>query len=94
MVADARITDVWRFRCFNPLAILLAATLGCATTAGPNFANPGSAEYQRLQAQRYDPYPERGPGPEIVGGRPRDFDRGLPETSRARWSQPRWLQPR
>ncbi|HID78366.1 MAG TPA: hypothetical protein EYP56_20540 [Planctomycetaceae bacterium] len=65
---------------------VLAASLcaGCANLAGPNWSDPGTAPEQRLRAQIFDPYPENEAGPEIIGSRPRDYDRGVPEVERAR----------
>jgi hypothetical protein len=61
---------------------------GCKTTKTPDLFNPGTAEYQQRQAVRFDPYPDPNIGPEIVGGRPRDYQQPIPETDRARWTVP------
>jgi hypothetical protein len=69
-----------------PAAILLLAmAAGCRSLAPPNFAQPGTAGQQQRQAVQYDPYPESGPGPEIVGARPPDYEKAPPEVLRARW---------
>lgn len=82
----------------NRLAFLLTLTTllaagGCAGMGQPTLASQGSTVSQRASAQRFDPYPEVGPGPEIVAGRPRDYDRAMPETRRARWSPARFFRP-
>jgi hypothetical protein len=58
--------------------ILLTVTL-LALVAADAFALPpwlGNAAMERQEqnvAQRYDPYPSVGFGPEVVGGRPREY---------------------
>ncbi|MEN6458639.1 MAG: membrane or secreted protein [Thermoguttaceae bacterium] len=79
----------------GPLAIaicILTAAAGCRSTAGPDWMHPGSAEAQRKQALRYDPYPQNESGPSIAGARPREYDVPPPETSRARWTLGKWDQ--
>ena len=70
--------------------LLWLAALGSAALAGcanmPPGSHPGTAQYQRSMAERFDPYPENEPGPAIVGGRPMEFEKPIPETQRARWS--------
>jgi hypothetical protein len=72
--------------------ILFSAAGGCAKTAGPNWLHPGGATVQQTRALRYDPYPENGPGPPVVGGRPREYQIAPPETSRSRWHLGGWGQ--
>lgn len=47
---------------------------------GPNFTNPGTAQQQRAEAERFDPYPDPNMGPEVVGGRPLGFTRPFNDT--------------
>lgn len=59
------------------IAILLAgvsllASAGCGA-ARPNWFSPGNAGYQQRRAERFDPYPEPGIGPDVTGARPREF---------------------
>lgn len=62
---------------------LLLAAGGCSSL--PNqVANPGMIETQRLRAVRFDPYPDNKIAPEIVGGRPLDFQVDRAEANRAR----------
>ncbi len=65
---------------------LLLTTAGCRTAAMPSFCCPGPANQQQLRAQRFDPYTESELGPEVLGGRPREYDRAIPEVDRARWT--------
>lgn len=74
-------------------ALGLLALAGCAGTSMPTLTPRGSLAQQRASAQRWDPYPEEGTGPAISEGRPRDFDREIAETRRARWNPPRFYQP-
>src|SRR4051812_49679083 len=67
----------------------LSATIlaGCAPEmAGlqQSFAHPGPAAYQRAQAIQHDPYVWNDVGPEVVGGRPREYQIPINEVERAR----------
>ncbi len=69
------------------ISLATAGAVGCSGFSTPHLTSPPpSAEYQQKRAQRFDPYPETETAPAIDGGRPRDFDRALPETTRARWA--------
>jgi hypothetical protein len=48
------------------------------------LVSPGSAPYQRKLAENFDPYPLPDLGPDIVGGRPRDFAKPRNEVERSR----------
>lgn len=61
---------------------------GCAGTARPNWFHPGPAAYQQRRAERFDPYPEPDVAPEVVGGRPREFQKPASEPERARRTLP------
>ena len=67
------------------LCLMLAAAPGCRNY-GPLFGPPGTITQQRQRASFYDPYVDVNAGPEVVGGRPRDFQVPLAEPVR---SQPR-----
>jgi len=71
-------------------ALLLLGTAGCAGMRGPGPAGPGPAAYQQTLAEQFDPYPENEPGPEIVGSRPREFQKPIPETPRVQWCPWPW----
>lgn len=66
--------------------VLLLGVCGCRNLAPPSFSRPGPAQSQQSRAQRFDPYPENDPGPEIVGARPRGYERPPAEVHRARWA--------
>jgi hypothetical protein len=69
------------------LAVFVTTSLaGCAPEAarlGQRIPHPGPVAYQRDQAIKHDPYPLDDVGPEIVGGRPREYQRPLNEVVRA-----------
>jgi hypothetical protein len=62
-------------------AVIMAA--GCAHI-------PGTLGQQRLRATIHDPYPDPNLGPEVVGGRPRDYIEPLPEPVRNRLFVDSW----
>ena len=73
-----------------PLQLLLigAACMSLAacssTIRWPQLNGPGPASYQRAAAEEIDPYPLPDMGPEVVGGRPREFDKPRDEVRRSR----------
>ncbi|WP_428305322.1 hypothetical protein [Lacipirellula sp.] len=59
------------------LIVAAASAIGCSSTIHrPQLRSPGPAKYQRANAEAFDPYPLPDLGPEIDGGRPREF--GIP----------------
>jgi hypothetical protein len=75
----------------------LVITVGCNTPAGmawrqrivpPRIFRSETVEYQRSEAQQFDPYPQDELGPSVVGGRPPDFQEPPADPSRGRWM--RW----
>jgi len=72
------------------LAVCLSA--GCRQMGKPQWFNPGTTEYQRQRAQRFDPYPDDDIGPPIAGGRPPGYTEQNPEVTRSRWNT--WGLPR
>jgi hypothetical protein len=77
-------------RCSFLLAALCAASsLGCAGSRW-NFYRPGTVQQQQLRATVHDPYPDVDAGPEVVGGRPRDYSQPLPEPVRNRIYADSW----
>lgn len=72
------------------LTLIALALAGCRSVSPPDWAHPGPAGYQQSMAERYDPYPENETGPQIVGARPREYQKPPPETSRARWLPWNW----
>ena len=74
-------------RCSFGRWLLLAAltlTLAGCQHLWPNVGRPGTREMQRRRAVVHDPYPDNDAAPEIVGGRPRHYDRPLAEPVRNR----------
>ena len=69
----------------SALLIVAAVSLsGCRGLYVPAIQGPGTAEYQRKWAQRYDPYPQNDVGPPVLGGRPLEFPNTRAEPQRAR----------
>ena len=70
------------------LLLLVAASValaGCASIAPPDWGNPGTAAVQQRRAEQYDPYAEPDVGPNITGGRPREYQKPLAEPLRGLW---------
>jgi hypothetical protein len=59
-------------------AVIVWSATGCQLNA------PGTIQQQRLRATIHDPYPDPDLGPEIDGGRPREYRDPLPEPVRNR----------
>lgn len=81
---------------FIAFAAMTLSAIGCTPEAHryirfPNLASPGPAPYQRAEAIRHDPYPLNDVGPEIEGGRPREYQQPVNEVERARMATPRAL---
>lgn len=76
------------------LTALVAAAFfssGCASLF-PDWLHPGPTQYQRYNAMLHDPYPDNDAGPEVVGGRPREFQKPLAEPARHRYLRDSWWQ--
>ena len=72
----------------NNLRLLIAscfvvATFGCSWPR-PWSAPPGPVRYQQNNASYHDPYADEDAGPEVVGARPRDFQKPSAEPVRSR----------
>ncbi len=66
---------------FAAMALLSTSLLsGCL--APPTFFDPGSTEYQRWRADKFDPYPETSMGADMAGTRPPGFENPKPEVLR------------
>jgi len=73
------------------VALVVAGAIVAGCTAGrPNLRQPGDLQTQRFNAIAHDPYTDVDAGPEVVGGRPRDFQKPLPEPVRNRWLMDSW----
>ncbi|MBM3998350.1 MAG: membrane or secreted protein [Planctomycetes bacterium] len=84
---DAPATPARRWILIAVCAATLLAQPGCTW---PRFGGPGTAPYQQYQATLHDPYPDSDLGPEVVGGRPREFQKPLAEPVRSRWLRDSW----
>ncbi len=67
-------------RCIVLLALAVAIPACCVTK--PNLTSPGTIEQQRFRSVMFDPYSDVDIGPEVVGGRPREFQRPLSQVDR------------
>lgn len=77
------------------LALAVAPLLsgGCRSNGQHVFHAPGTIQQQRLRATIHDPYPDQDLGPEVVGGRPREYQQPLPEPVRNRlWVDSWWAR--
>ena len=72
------------------LSVVCALAGGCATDGSFTLFNPGTVQQQRLRATIHDPYSDQDLGPEVVGGRPRDYQQQLPEPVRNRLYVDSW----
>lgn len=76
------------------LAVAAVGVAGCSSAIRyPRWGSPGPASYQRYVATQYDPYPQADVGPEVVGGRPRDYAVPPNEVTRARQYRTRNAAP-
>lgn len=74
-------------RIFTVLTLLVG---GCMLPSR-QYQQPRSLGQQRLEATQWDPYAEVDSGPEIVGSRPREFQRPAAEAVRAKgFRDTRW----
>ena len=64
------------------LCLLCVSCLGCASKRWGFPNGQGTSEVQRARASVHDPYPLNDIGPEVVGGRPREFYQPMPEANR------------
>jgi hypothetical protein len=67
--------------CRKPVMLALALALGPAgcCVSQPSLLHPGPEPVQQARAQRFDPYPSNELGPNVEGGRPRDYQNPPPE---------------
>ncbi len=77
------------------LALTLSVPVLAGVSVGCNLYRPGLFEPRTIEQQRYsatihDPYGLPDAGPEMVGVRPRDFQRPAAEPVRARWFAETW----
>ena len=74
------------------LPLLFLCVLPFAGCRAPEnwFGPQGPMQTQQYEAVMHDPYTDEDAGPEVVGGRPRDFQKPLPEPVRNNWLQDSW----
>jgi hypothetical protein len=73
-----------------PLVLLLAISAGCRNS-GSLLGPQGTMRQQQLNATMHDPYAEPDIGPEVVGGRPREYQKPSAEPVRSRFVWDNWL---
>ena len=84
LVRHPRLRDIMRLGLLLLLGLLPA--VGCAQGRLARYFQPqGSVQQQRLRATLHDPYPDQDLAPEMLGSRPRDYQRQLPEPVRSRY---------
>ena len=71
------------------VALVAAGLFGCRSD-GRLFRPPDTVQKQRSNATVFDPYTDNDIGPEVVGGRPKDYQKPLSETDRSRMFQKIW----
>lgn len=77
--SPARRVRSWAIARFLGLLLSVWVLAGCQYNLRDNLAPPGTIWQQRNRAVQFDPYPIDHMGPPIVGGRPREFSKPLPE---------------
>jgi hypothetical protein len=63
--------------------LLIFSSIGCGWNR-PLGSRAGTLDQQRFNASMHDPYSDNEAGPEIVGGRPREFSKPRAEPIRSR----------
>jgi hypothetical protein len=66
------------------IPIGVVALVSCRGTIMPRLESPGTAGTQRSNALQYDPYPLDDVAPPVAGGRPKEYDRPIPEVTRGK----------
>ncbi len=68
------------------ILLLIGGLTGCRSSRSP-FRPPGTIKKQQFNATVFDPYADNDIAPEVVGGRPKDFQKPLSEPDRSRLFQ-------
>ena len=71
-------------RCALLLIFVIAVVLTGCNVSRPRLRAPGTIQQQRANARMFDPVPDQDAGPEVEGGRPKDFQEPLTDTERSR----------
>ncbi len=81
-----RILNHWAPRVILPGMMLLGliVTSGCRVSP-PQVRRPGTVGQQQYRASLFDPYTDVNIAPEVVGGRPREFQTPMPNPDRNKW---------
>lgn len=72
------------------MILATVVSMGCKSDGGryaeskKTWRHPGTIQQQRIRATVHDPYPDQDAGPDVVGGRPRDYQQPLAEPVRNR----------
>ena len=74
-------------------ALSLSFFAGCPGLRPRPLQPPGPIPYQQFNATVHDPYVDQDAGPEVVGGRPRDFMEPRAEPVRSRTFRDRFRVP-
>lgn len=64
------------------IALMVVTSAGCRGYRTPFNTPAGSYKQQRFEAVAHDPYPQDDLGPEVVGGRPREYQKPAAEPVR------------
>jgi hypothetical protein len=70
-------------------ALCLLGLVGCRSD-GRILPPAGTVQHQRFNATVFDPYTDNDIAPEVVGGRPKDFQKPLNEPDRSRLFRKVW----
>jgi hypothetical protein len=71
-------------------ALAVLCTAGCQSSRGRLLPAPGPIQNQQQQAVLHDPYTATDIGPEVVGGRPREYANPQPEAARSKHFRESW----
>jgi hypothetical protein len=71
------------------VAVVTLLLTGCRSD-GRWLPPAGSAEKQRFNSTVFDPYTDNEIAPEVVGGRPKDFQKPLLDSDRSRLLRKSW----
>lgn len=73
-------------------AIALSLVVVCVGCRSGRFGQggPGSIQHQQYNATLHDPYADNDAGPEVVGARPREYQKPLPEPVRSPLLRDMW----
>jgi hypothetical protein len=72
-----------RCRALLILVVIAVCLPGCGVSR-PKLRAPGTVQQQRANAMMFDPFTDQDVGPEVVGGRPKDFQKPLSDPERSR----------